>query len=56
MPKLESKPNREKSPYENRRNENNKNFKDKNIIKWKTEIKPHLDNQPSPKLAYWWEK
>lgn len=35
MPKLESKPNREKSPHESRRNENNKNFKSKNINKMK---------------------
>lgn len=35
MPKLESKPNREKSPHESRRNENNKIFKNKNINKMK---------------------
>ena len=35
MPKLESKPNREKSPHESRRNENNKIFKNKNINKLK---------------------
>lgn len=46
MPKLESKPNRKKSPQESRRNENNKIFKNKNINKLKDlsrqSIKPKI--------------
>ena len=51
MPKLESKPNRGKSPHESRRNENNKIFKNKNINKLKDWDKTISRQSTKPKIS-----